>query len=211
MKGAAHRFSVALALLSGIVPARGANDTVPQLRACSLMETADRLECLDKPSRATTPSLRLALAGDGWVVSATTSPVDYSPIATAITSSLKDVDGSSMQLSIRCRGGRTEVAVTGPAITGRGDNYFISYRLNGGQSVQLTGAASAFGDGVAFKGDVVALLQSLPGDGKLAVRLVPLTGPELNGIFALDGLDMLRARISATCQWPHAIARPNDR
>jgi hypothetical protein len=83
--------------------------------------------------------------------------------------------------------------------------------VNGGQSVQLTGVVSAFGDGVAFKGDVVALLQSLPGDGKLAVRLVPPTGPELNGIFALDGLDMLRARISATCQWPHAIARPNDR
>ena len=49
--------------------------------------------------------------------------------------------------------------MTGPAITGRGDNYSISYRVNGGQSVQLAGAATAFGDGVAFKGDVVALLQ----------------------------------------------------
>ena len=151
------------------------------------------------------------LAGDDWIVSQTTSPVDYSPIATATTSSRKVADGSSMQLSIRCRGGRTEVVVTGPAISGRGDGYLISYRVNGGQPVQFAGAAAAFGDGVAFKGDVVALLHSLPQDGELAVRLVPPTGAELNGIFPLDGLDMLRTRIGATCQWPHAIARPDDR
>ena len=93
--------------------------------------------------------------GDGWVVSETTSPIDYSPIATATTASRKVGSGLAMQLSIRCRGGRTELAVTGPAITGRGDNYFISYRVNGGQSVQLAGATAAFGDGVALKADVV--------------------------------------------------------
>ena len=211
MKGTAFPLSVALALLGAIVSARGANDTARQLGACSLMESADRPECPDRTSRAIAASLQLALADDGWVVSETTSPVDYSPIATAITSSRKIADGTSMQLSIRCRGGRSEVAVTGPAITGRGDSYFMSYRVNGGPSVQLAGAASAFGDGVAFRGDVVALLRSLPGDGKLEVRLVSPTGPELNGSFSLDGLDILRARIAATCQWPHAVAKPNDR
>ena len=211
MKGAALPVPVVLTLVSGIAPAQGANDPAPQLRACSLMERADRLECLDKLSHGTAPPLRLALAGDGWIVSETTSPVDYSPIATATTSSRKVAGGSPMQLSIRCRGGRTELAVTGPAITGRGDTYFISYRVNGGQSVQLAGAAPAFGDGVAFKGDVVALLQSLPGDGELAVRLLPLSGNELDGIFSLNGLETLRTRIGATCKWPHAIAKPNDR
>lgn len=211
MKGAAHPFPVALALLSGIAPARGASDAMSQLHDCALTAGADRLECLDKVSRATTPALRLMLAGDDWVVSQTTSPVDYSPIATATTSSRRIADGSSMQLSIRCRGGRTEVVVTGPAISSRGDSYFISYRVNGGQPVQMASATPAFGDGVAFKGDVVAFVQSLPQDGELALRLVPLTGHELNGIFPLDGVDMLRARIGATCQWPHAIARPDDR
>jgi hypothetical protein len=211
MRGAAHRFPVALALLGGITPVRGANDTAPQLRGCSLTTSPDRLECLDRASRPTALTVRLMLAGDDWVVSQTTSPVDYSPIATATTSSRKLADSPSMQLSIRCRGGRTEVVVTGPAIAGRGNGYLISYRVNGGQPVQLAGAASAFGDGVAFKGDVVTLLQSLPQNGELAVRLVPLSGAELNGIFPLDGLDMLRARIGATCQWPHAVARPDDR
>ena len=211
MTGAALRLLVAIALAGGIASVQGANDPATPRRACAPMEGADRVACPDGPSPAAAPPLRQARAGDGWVISETTSPVDYSPIATAITSSRKIADGTSMQLSIRCRGGRSEVAVTGPAITGRGDSYFMSYRVNGGPSVQLAGAASAFGDGVAFRGDVVALLRSLPGDGKLEVRLVSPTGPELNGSFSLDGLDILRARIAATCQWPHAVAKPNDR
>jgi hypothetical protein len=211
MKGAALPFLSALALVGGIASAQGANDSAVPLPTCSLMERADPLECLDTPSRAASPALRLAQAGDGWVVSETTSPIDYSPIATATIAPRKVAGGSPMQLSIRCRGGRTELALTGPAITGRGDNYFISYRVNGGQSVQLAGATAAFGDGVAFKGDVVVLLQQLPGDGEFAVRLMPPSGNELEGIFSLNGLETLRARIGATCKWPHAIAKPAER
>jgi hypothetical protein len=211
MKAAAAALLSALALVGGIAAAQGENNAAAPLRACSLMEGADPLECAGKLPRAASPPLRLALAGDGWVVSETTSPIDYSPIATATTASRKVTGGSPMQLSIRCRGGRTELALTGPAIKGRGDSYFISYRINDGQSVQLGGATAAFGDGVAFKGDVVALLQQLPGDGELAVRLMPLSGSELEGIFSLNGLEMLRTRIGATCKWPHAVAKPADR
>jgi len=176
------------------------------------MESAARSECLDAPSRPTAPSPRLALAGDGWVISETTSPVDYSPIATATTSSLDVAGGGSpMRLTIRCRGGRTELTVAGPAINGLGNDYFISYRVNGGQSVQIGGVAPASGDGVAFKGDVVALLQSLPGKGELVLRVFSVSGKSADGIFSLNGLETLRARIGATCRWPHAIAKPNDR
>jgi hypothetical protein len=210
MKGAVL-FLVAPAIVSGAWSARGASDPAAQLRACVLMERAARSECLDELSRAAAPLLKLALAGDGWIVSETTSPVDYSPIATATTSSLNVAGGSPMRLSIRCRGGRTELTVAGPAITGRGEDYFISYRVNGGQSVQLAGVTPASGEGVAFKGDVVALLQSLPGEGELVVRLFPLSGDGVRGIFSLDGLEGLRTKIGATCRWPHAIAKPNDR
>lgn len=150
-----------------------------------------------------TPQLR------GWVVSETTSPVDYSPIASATIASRQG--SAAMQLAIRCRSGRTELAVTGTAFTGRGDNYAISYRVNGGQPMQVAGIAATFGDGVAFRGDVVALLRSLPNDAELAVRLKPLSGNELDAIFPLNGLETLRARIGGTCKWPHDIAKPNDR
>jgi len=211
MKGATLSFLSALVLVGGIASAQGANDPPVPLRACSQMERADPLKCLEEPSRPTSPPLRLALEGDGWIVSETTSPIDYSPIATATTASREVAGGSPLQLSIRCRGGRTELALTGPAITGRGDNYRISYRVNGDQPVQLAGVPAAFGVGVAFKGDVVALLQRLPGDGELAVHLMPLSGNELDGIFSLNGLETLRARIGVTCKWPQAIAKPVDR
>lgn len=210
-KGAALLFLIAPAVVSGASLAQGANGPTAPLRGCVPMEGAARSECPDKPSRAAAPSPKLALAGDGWIISETTSPVDYSPIATATTSSLNVVGGSPMRLSIRCRGGRTELIVAGPAITGRGDDYFISYRVNGGQSVQLAGVVPASGDGVGFKGDVVALLQSLPGQGEFVVRLFALSGNALEGTFSLDGLERLRTKIGATCKWPHAIANPNER
>jgi hypothetical protein len=210
-KGAALLFLIAPAVVSGASLAQGANGPTAPLRGCVPMEGAARSECPDKPSRAAAPSPKLALAGDGWIISETTSPVDYSPIATATTSSLNVVGGSPMRLSIRCRGGRTELIVAGPAITGRGDDYFISYRVNGGQSVQLAGVVPASGDGVGFKGDVAALLQSLPGQGEFVVRLFALSGNALEGTFSLDGLERLRIKIGATCKWPHAIANPNER
>jgi hypothetical protein len=146
----------------------------------------------------------------GWVVSQTTSPVDYSPIATATISSRHVAGSTPLQLSIRCRGGRSEVAVSGPEITGFGDNYFISYRVNDGQSVRFGGVAPAFGDGVAFKGDTGALLQSLPAGGELTVLVISLKGNSQQGIFSLDGMETLRAKIGATCKWPHVLAKPNN-
>jgi hypothetical protein len=210
MKGAALPFLIAPAIVSGISLAQAGNDPTAWLRGCPLMESAARSECLDTPSRPTAPSPRLALAGDGWVISETTSPIDYSPIATATTSSLDGAGGSPMRLSIRCRGGRTELTVAAPAITRPGNEYFIFYRVNGGRSGQFEGTAPAFGDGVAFKGDVVPLLQSLPGEGTLLMRVASVSGKPVDGIFSLNGMETMRARIGATCKWPHAVAKPND-
>jgi hypothetical protein len=146
----------------------------------------------------------------GWVVSQTMSAVDYSPIATATISSRHIADSPPMQLSIRCRGGRSELAVSGPGITGSGDDYFISYRVNDGQSVRFGGVVPAFGGGVAFKGDAGALMQSLPVGGELAVLVISLKGNSQQGVFSLDGMETLRAKIGATCKWPHVLARPNN-
>jgi hypothetical protein len=146
----------------------------------------------------------------GWIVSQTTSAVDYSPIATATTSSRPIAGSPPLRLSIRCRGGRSELVVSGPEITGPGDHYFISYRVNDGQSIRFGGVAPAFGDGVAFKGDAGALVRSLPAQGELAVLVLSMKGNSQQGIFPLNGLDTLRAKIGATCKWPHVLATPNN-
>jgi len=186
--------------------AQDANDAMAQLRACSLKTRTERLECLEKLSiTSALPALPLP-EGTGWVTSVTTSPVDYSQIATATKSSREDSSGSAMQLSIRCRSGRTELAVAGPAISGRAQDYVISYRIDGKEPVQVA-AAPASGSGIAFKIDASDLVQSLPADGELAVHVTLRREAIQDGTFSLAGLDSVRENIAAACKWPPAVAR----
>jgi hypothetical protein len=210
MKTAAIPLSVAFNVAAGIVFAQGVSDPMAALRACSLMEHAGRLECLEKLSRSIAPPARPAQGSDNWIVSETTSPVDYAPIVTATTFSRRGSDGSSMQLSIRCRAGRTELVVTRPAASRDSEGYAISYRINDDEPVQLAAGSPSFGTGIAFTGDVVRLLQSLPEEGGVAVRLSTRAGAAQDGYFPLGGLKMVREKVAAACKWPHVVARPRD-
>jgi hypothetical protein len=207
MKIAAVPLSLAFTT-SAVALAQSVTDPMVQLRVCSLKERAERLECLDKLSKNIAPAATLLPEVDNWIVSETTSPVDYTPIVAANTSSRGGPDGTSMQLSIYCRGGRTELVVTGPAISRSGADYAISYRINGGQPVQLAAGPPTFGTGAAFQGDVARLLQSLPGEGDIAVRLSTRGATTNDGDFSLSGLRMVRDKIAAACKWPHAVATP---
>ncbi|MDB5580492.1 MAG: hypothetical protein JWR80_5668 [Bradyrhizobium sp.] len=201
-----------IALLFGAVIAGGtalaqdAVDPMAQLRACSAMMANDRLQCLERLSRniAPPPGPASPSGDNNWILSDTFSPVDYSPLASATTRS-HGSDGS-LQLSIRCRGGRTEFAVIGPAL-GRGADYLISYRLNDDPPVQVAAATPSSGTGAAFTSDVVRLLQSLPEEGELSVRLSPRTGNPLEGRFGLGGLRPVREKIAAACKWPHDVTK----
>jgi hypothetical protein len=210
MKTAAIPLFVAFELVSRIALAQSTNDPLAQLRDCSLMERAERLKCLDRLSRSMGPPARPAPAVSNWTISETTSPVDYRPIVVAVTPSLDGADGSAMQLSIYCRNGRTELVIAGPAVSGRGEDYTVSYRVDGNQPVQTAAGTPSFGTGVAFKGDVVRLLQSLPEEGEVAVRLSTRTGVAREGHFSIGGLRMVREKLSAACRWPQAIATPRN-
>ncbi|MDQ1452631.1 MAG: hypothetical protein QOK38_2497 [Acidobacteriaceae bacterium] len=202
--------SLAFEVASRLAFAQGADDPMAHLRACSLMERAERLECLDRLSRDIAPPDRSVRGGDNWIISETTSPVNYTPIVTATAFSRGGSDGSPMQLSIHCRGGRTELVVSGPAISGGGADYTISYRVNDGQPVQLAAGSPSFGPGAAFTGDVVRLLQSLPEEGHVAVRVSTRSGAAQDGHFLLGGLKTVREKLAAACKWPHAVARPRN-
>jgi hypothetical protein len=202
--------SVAFAVATRIAFAEGATDPMARLRACSLMEHTERLECLDRLSRDVAPSDRSAGSGDNWVISETTSPVNYTPIVTATAYSRGGPDGPLMRLSIYCRGGRTELAVSGPAVSSGGADYAISYRVNDRPPVQLAAGPPSFGPGAAFPGDVVRLLQSLPEEGRIAVRISNRSGAVQEGLFLLGGLKTVREKLAAACKWPNAVAQPRD-
>ena len=200
----------AFEVASRIALAQGTIDPMAQLRAWSLMEHAERLECLDKLSRDIAPSDRSPGSGDNWVISETTSPVDYTPIVTATAYSRGGPDAPLMRLSIHCRGGRTELAVSGPAVSGGGADYAISYRINDRPPVQLAAGPPLFGSGAAFPGDVVRLLQSLPEEGHLAVRISNRSGAAQEGLFLLGGLKTVREKLAAACKWPNVVAGPRN-
>jgi len=210
MRGAAIPVVAGIALTSGIAWTQGAEDPTAQLRDCTPMERTERLECPDQASPPIAPAHHAAPKADNWIISQTTSPVDYSPVATATTSSNDGAAAeSAMKLSIRCRRGRTELVVAGPGISGRGDGYAISYRVNDGQQVKIAAALPASGMGVAFGGDVVRLLQALPDSGSLSIQLTPRMGTALDAVFSLGGLETVLGKMAAVCRWPHPAAKPN--
>src|SRR6185436_1051251 len=202
--------SIAFEAASGIAFAQGAGDPIAHLRACSVMERAERLECLDRLSRDIAAPDRAAGGGDNWIISETTSPVNYTPIVTATAFSRGGSDDSLTKLAIYCRGGRTELVVSGLAVSRGGADYTISYRVNDGQPVQLAAGSPSVGTGVAFTGDIVRLLQSLPEEGHIAVRITNRSGAAQDGHFLLGGLKRTREKLAAACKWPHAVAGPHN-
>ena len=210
MKAAGIPLSVAFEVATGIAFAQSASDPLVNLRACSLMERVERLACLDRLSRDIAPATGTALDGRNWIISETTSPVDYTPIVAARSASRGGPNSSSMELSIHCRAGRTELVVTGPATSRVGEEYTISYRINEDRPVQFLAGSSTFGAGAAFRGDVVHFLLSLPEKGGIAVRLSTRGGAAHDGYFSLDGLKIVRDKIAAACKWPRAVAKPRN-
>jgi len=200
--------SIAFDVASGIALAQGAADPMTHLRACSQMAPAERLECLDKLSRSLDLPDRSTQGTDNWIISETTSPVDYSPIISA-TAVSRGGSGLPMQLSIHCRSGRTELGVTGTAIS-NAVAYTITYRINAGQPVQIQAGSPSLGTGAAFRGDVVRLLLSLPVEGGITIRLSAPGGTSQDGYFPLGGLKAVRDKIATVCKWPGATERPRN-
>jgi hypothetical protein len=218
MKTAAICLTFAFGLASSDAAAQGADDAMEKLRACSLLVHAERLECLEKLSRDLAPPPRPAVsstappapATDNWLVSETTSPLDYTPVAVATASSSDGPDGATMQLSIQCRGGRTDLAIGGPTLTLRAEDYVVSYAINDGQPVVVAASTPASGNGLAIRRDVVRLLASLPDRGDIAFRVIPRQGAALEGRYALASLKILLDRMAVPCRWPAAVGAPRN-
>jgi hypothetical protein len=196
------------ASMSATALAQNAGDAIEKLRACSLLAAAERLQCLDKLSREIGPPPRAPVpAADTWIVSETTSPIDYTPVAIATVSSTGP-DGATLQLSVQCRGGRIDLVIGSPALTRRGEDYAVSYSLSDGQPIVVAAGTPASGMGVAIRGDVARLLASLPDKGDVAFRVAVRQGAVLEGRYDLAALKAVLRRLAVPCKWPPAAGPP---
>ena len=134
-------------------------------------------------------------------MSETRSPIDYSPVAIATASSSAGPDGV-LQLSVQCRGGRSEMVIRSAPLMRRAEDHVVSYAVNDSAPVTVTSGLSSSGSGIALKGDVAGFLTSLPAEGAIAFRVADRQGGTLEGRYDLPGIKALVARLAGPCKWP---------
>jgi hypothetical protein len=181
MKSAVFRPVLAVALTIGNASAQDA--------------TSPRAATSSPAAAASAPPSAPRLAQHTWIVSETRSPVDYSPVAIATTSA------GELQLSIQCRGGRTEMVVSSPRLALRVDTQTVSYTVNDGAPVPIAFGASSSGNGLALRVDVPRLLMALPDRGELSLRITGRQSQALEARVALAGLRPLHGRMAGPCKW----------
>ncbi|HEY6982411.1 hypothetical protein [Reyranella sp.] len=218
MKTVAISASLAFAIAGHGSLAQDAGDAMDKLRACTQLAQAEQLECLQKlahdlappPQAASAPAAPEA-AADDWIVSETTSPLDYTPIVIASISSAGASGGGALQLSIQCRGGRTDLVIDGRALARRAEDSIVAYAVNGTRPVSVAAAAPISGTGLALKLDVVPLLTSLPERGEITFRVATRQGEAVEGRYALAGLKTVLDRLAGPCRWPTVASVPRNR
>lgn len=217
MKFAAVCLLVSLALGDASATAQAADDLTDRLRTCSILSQDERAKCLDLLSREIGPEPARAGPASGseststpenWIVSETTSPIDYSPVVIATATAGVASDGSVMKLSIACRGGTTSLVLGVAGALPVGGPFALSYAVEGGSPTTLAAIAAPSGTGMAVGGDVAHFLMWLPPQGEIAFRLVGRYDVTLEGRYSLAGLKATRERMAVSCRWPRKPDTP---
>ena len=195
---------LAVAMLSSLSQAlcAQAGDAVDRLKACSQFEGMERLKCVDellgemveKPD-STQPQ------GTDWIISETTSPVDYRPQIAALTTAGASSQDAPSSLAIHCRNQRTELTISTTGSWKPEGEVKVVYRINEQPSVEQRWRSAETGRSLAFPGDVVRFLRSIPDGGQFLVRVYAGKSPPYETTFQLAGLDPVRRKIAAACNW----------
>ena len=141
-----------------------------------------------------------------WIVSETTSPVDYSPLVTAVIRSTTSLQDAPNTLVIRCLGPRTEVLLRteGTWRASRASKVQVDYQIDDQPLVRLQWTTSADGKTASYGNDAVGFLQSLPEGARLKIKVLDRAGPGHEATFQLAGWDAVRKKIAAPCKWSTA-------
>jgi hypothetical protein len=197
--------ALAVTLLSSLGQAVCAQtgDAVGRLKACSQFEGVERLKCVDELLQEVAPDSAQP-QGPNWIISETTSPVDYRPQITALTTARASSQDPPSSLAIRCRAQRTEliISTTGSWKQATDDVVKVVYRINQEPPVEQRWRPAETGRSFAFQGDVVRFLRSMPDSGQILVKVYAGNATPYESTFKLVGLDPIRRKIAAACNWP---------
>jgi hypothetical protein len=202
MKSVGALIVTVLSSLSQAVCAQ-TGDAVDRLKSCSQFEGMERLKCVDELLQEMAPDSAQP-QGPNWIISETTSPVDYRPQIAALTTARASSQDAPSSLAIHCRARRTELTIstTGSWKQATDGEVKVVYRINVEPSVEQRWRAAETGRSLAFPGDVVRFLRSMPDSGQILVKVYAGKGPPYESTFQLAGLDPVRRKIAAACNWP---------
>jgi hypothetical protein len=178
-------------------------DAVDRLKVCSQFEGMEPLKCVDELLQKVAPDPAQP-QGPNWIISETTSPVDYRPQIAALTTARALSQNAPSSLAIHCRARRTEliISTTGSWKQATDREVKVVCRINEEPSVEQRWKASETGRSLAFPGDVVRFLRSMPDGGQILVKVCAGKGQPYESTFQLVGLNPVRRKIAAACNWP---------
>jgi hypothetical protein len=178
-------------------------DAVDRLKACSQFEGMQRLKCVDELLQEMAPDA-VQSQGPKWIISETTSPVDYKPQIVALETARPSSQDAPSSLAIHCRAQRTEmiISTTGSWKQATNGEVRVVYRINEEPPVEQRWRPAETGKSLVFQGDVVRFLRSMPDSGQILVKVYAGKAAPSESTFQLVGLDPVRRRMAAACNWP---------
>ncbi|MDB5618242.1 type VI secretion system-associated protein TagO [Tardiphaga sp.] len=204
MKGVGALALTVLLTLSQAVCAQ-TGGAIDRLKTCSQFQGMDRLKCIDEllGEMAETPDTAPS-QGPNWIISETTSPVDYRPQIEALTTARAASQNAASAFAIHCRAQRTEliISTTGSWKQVPDGEVKVVHRINEEPAVEQRWRALEMGKSLAFPGDVVRFLRSMPDGGRILVKVYAGKDPPNESTFQLVGLDSVRRKIATACNWP---------
>jgi hypothetical protein len=134
-----------------------------------------------------------------WIVSETTSPIDYSPLVSAMLEPIQHGDNGPVSLAIHCRAKRIELSLQFPGGSTWRNEPHIYFQIDDQSPAVLDWNWSADGKIATLNNDPVSLLQSLPDGSTLKIRAND-RAPQSTA-FRLVGLDAIKKKIASACSW----------
>jgi hypothetical protein len=148
-----------------------------------------------------------------WIVSETTSPVDYSPLVSATIWPRQQVNSGLSGLTISCRAKRIKLSLRlmGDLDVPRWGEIRIDSQIGDQRPVKQPWIwDEEQGTILFYEDDPVALLQSIPDGARLRLGVGDSKGARHMATYQLFGLDAVRKKVASACAWPSSSAQASS-
>jgi hypothetical protein len=148
-----------------------------------------------------------------WILSETTSPLDYSPLVTAVIRPTSDVKDGPNTLAVRCRAQHTELSIRtdGAWAAPRGNDLLVDYQIDDRPAIRQPWILSTDGKTATYKKDPVELLRSIPEGATLKVAVADKGNVRREATFELTGLSGVRQKVGSICKWAPMTATSSEK